>query len=197
MKQKPLKQKKCKSKQCGKLFTPAKPLQCVCDWRCAIAHNEVLKEKKKRATELKSRRETKQKLDKLKGVRELTKETQPIFNLYIRMRDADQPCISCGRYFDTWDCGHFLGVGARPDLRFDEMNAHKQCKSCNSGSGNHARKRYTVAQDYRIKLIERIGLAEVERLEGPYEPKRYREDELNQLKIVYRQKIKELKANGN
>jgi hypothetical protein len=176
---------------------PTKPLQSVCSVSCAIIHSEALKQNKNSSEARKSRKETKQKLDKLKGVRELTKETQPIFNLYIRMRDADKPCISCGRYFDTWDCGHFLGVGARPDLRFDEMNAHKQCKSCNSGSGNHARKRYTVAQDYRIKLIERIGLAEVERLEGPYEPKRYREDELNQLKIVYRQKIKELKANGN
>jgi hypothetical protein len=186
-----MKPKICKA--CKHKFTPSKPLQYVCDYKCAIAYANTLAEKNKRAEALKSRRETKQKLEKMKGVRELTRETQPIFNLYIRMRDADKPCISCGKYFDTWDCGHFLGVGARPDLRFDEMNAHKQCKSCNSGSGNHARKRYTVAQDYRIKLIERIGLAEVERLEGPYEPKRYREDDLNEIKIIYRQKIKALK----
>jgi hypothetical protein len=192
---KPPKKKKCRC--CKVYFVPRTSLHVVCGYDCSVTYANLSREKKNASEERKSRKETKQKLDKLKGVRELTKETQPIFNLYIRMRDADQPCISCGKYFDTWDCGHFLGVGARPDLRFDEMNAHKQCKSCNSGSGNHARKRYTVAQDYRIKLIERIGLAEVERLEGPYEPKRYREDELNQLKIVYRGKIKELKANGN
>jgi hypothetical protein len=139
-------------------------------------------------------------LVKLRTVSDWTKLAQAMFNKFIRMRDADKSCISCGREHvewtlgGSWDCGHFRSVGAAPELRFEELNAHKQCKSCNGGSGKYARKNHTVSAEYRVRLIERIGLAKVEWLEGSHEPKRYRIDELIAIRDLYRRKAKELKA---
>jgi hypothetical protein len=193
-----IKTKPCKV--CKEIFQPVRKIQPVCfNFDCMVAYANKSAEKAALAREKKARRETKEKLAAIKPLRDQIKETQRIFNIYIRKRDADKPCISCGRFHipeqigGAWDCGHFLGVGARPDLRFDEANAHKQCKSCNGGAGKYARKNHTVSQSYRINLIDRIGLAEVERLEGPAIAKHYRAEELNQMKIYYKQKTKELK----
>lgn len=72
------------------------------------------------------------------------KKAQSAFNAFIRERDEGKPCPSCGTYHPPmifggqWDCGHFMGVGARPELRFEEKNAYRQCKACNGGSGRFA-----------------------------------------------------------
>ncbi len=85
-------------------------------------------------------------------------EAQKAFNAYIRARDAALPCISCGEtnppdlHGGQWDCGHFKTVGAYPELRFEERNAHKQCKSCNAGAGKYTAKELTVAQQYEAGL---------------------------------------------
>jgi len=116
----------------------------------------------------------------LKSVRQLKKEAQPIFNKYIRIRDKDECCISCGRNNaevettdgwkpgGAWDCGHYLSTGAHDELRFEPKNAYKQCKSCNGGSGQYAKKSETVTRQYRINLIERKGIDLVDWLEGPH-----------------------------
>lgn len=52
------------------------------------------------------------------------------FHAYIRKRDQDQPCISCGKY-TTLQAGHFFSAGKYPGLRFDEDNVHGQCLRCN------------------------------------------------------------------
>jgi hypothetical protein len=193
-----IKPKTCR--ECHDKYIPQRALQPVCDkYECKVSYAIKSAEKAALAREKKAKREHKERRELAKTARERMPETQRFFNQFIRARDFDKPCISCGKYFDNpifggaYDCGHYLGVGARPDLRFDEANAHRQCKSCNGGAGQYARKNYTVNQAYRINLIERIGLAEVERLEGPGKPKHYTADELNQLKIYYKQKTKELK----
>jgi hypothetical protein len=48
--------------------------------------------------------------------------------------------------------------------------------------------------EYRINLVQRIGLAAVEQLEGPHEPKRYTIDELKAIRDEYRRKLKELQT---
>ncbi|STV05254.1 protein NinG [Klebsiella pneumoniae subsp. ozaenae] len=67
------------------------------------------------------------------------------------------------------DCGHFKTVGAYPELRFEERNAHKQCKSCNAGAGKYTAKEATVAQQYEAGLIARYGQEYVDWLNGPHE----------------------------
>lgn len=139
--------------------------------------------------------------ERIKTRREWMVEAQASFNAYIRARDESQglPCICCGEYGDglhgrggEWDAGHFLSRGAYPELRFVEINCHRQLKSCNAGSSKYAKKGRTVREGYRERLIQRIGLDKVEWLEGPHELPKYTIDELKAIKAEYKAKLKEL-----
>lgn len=173
--------RKCRT--CGTRYEPTRPLQTACGLACAIIQNNQAKLKKEA-------KEDKAKREKLKSRAQWLRETQSVFNRYIRARDAGQPCISCGRYHQGQiHAGHYLSTGACPELRFDERNVHAQCAPCNNHlSGN--------AVLYRIRLIEKIGLAAVEELEGPHAPKKYSIDELKAIKAEYAGKIKQLQVSA-
>ena len=123
---------------------------------------------------------------------------QKSFNAFIRSRDLELPCISCGVFitadmpYGQYDCGHFKTVGGFPELRFEELNAHKQCKKCNGGSGRFSKKDATVSTEYRLNLVNKIGLDKVEWLEGPHKPKKYTCAELKEIELLYKRKLKEL-----
>lgn len=138
---------------CKKDFKRTRPLQRVCSMNCAIEHARQKQEKafKKEARQLKK---------KIKTKTDWLKETQVVFNRYIRLRDRRLPCISCGRFHaGQWHAGHYRTVKAAPQLRFDEANCHKQCQPCNTHlSGNIVK--------YRANLITKIGIDEVERIES-------------------------------
>jgi hypothetical protein len=115
-------------------------------------------------------------------------EAQASFNAWIRARDADKPCISCGRMHDgQWHAGHYLSTGARPELRFEPYNCHKQCAPCNT----HLHGNLVL---YRTALIERIGLIRVKRLEGPHPPAKLTIEDLRAIRDEYRRKLKEMQA---
>lgn len=176
-----MKQKTCKV--CKTKFDPIKRMQSVCSPNCAMSLVSLKKAKRDRA-------ETKEKLEKLKTRADIAKEAQSEFNKFIRLRDKDLPCISCGRFHSgQYHAGHYLSRGARPELAFDEDNCHKQCSVCNNHlSGN--------AILYRIGLIQKIGLERVERLEGHSGIHKRTSDDLRAIKALYRAKWKELeKAN--
>ena len=144
---------------------------------CAIEYGKILDEKKRqrdlRAAKL-----------KLKSRGQWAKEAQAAFNAFIRARDKHLPCITCGRFHSgQWDAGHYRGTGAAPELRFDELNVHKQCSPCN-------RHKSGDAVSYRLNLIEKIGVEAVESLEGPHEPKHYTIDDLQRIKREYRLKTR-------
>lgn len=80
-----------------------------------------------------------------------------VFNSYIRDRDQNQPCISCGK-FTNLQAGHFYSAGKHRHLRFNEDNVNGQCMRCNYFlSGN--------LLNYRENLISKIGLTRVEKLD--------------------------------
>lgn len=116
------------------------------------------------------------------------KQAQAAFNAYIRERDRAEPCISCGRHHQgQYHAGHYRTVGAHPELRFNELNCHKQCSVCNNHkSGNIA--------EYRISLIKKIGIDMVDWLEGKHEPMKYSCDDLLAIEQEYKLKLKELKC---
>lgn len=163
-------------------------MQRVCTYQCAIATAKIDREKA-------YRKETKSRKDKLKSRNEYIKEAQKAFNKYIRLRDRDLPCISCGdnkqdNYLtgSRWDCGHYRSVGANPELRFEPLNAARQCVKCNRDhSGNIV--------NYRIELEKRIGKEKLEWLEGPHPPKKYTIEDLIEIKELYKEKIKKLQTN--
>jgi hypothetical protein len=181
---KPLKLKTCK--QCKIKFIPSKPLQSVCGFTCSLAYTLALKQKKEALESLKERKVTKEKLEKLKSKSEYLKDAQRWVNKYIRLRDADLPCISCGRFHTgQFHAGHFRTVGACPSLRFELSNIHKQCAPCN----NHLSGNITL---YRQSLIKKIGIEQVEWLESEHPPKNYTIDDIKEIKVKYKVLCKEL-----
>jgi len=113
------------------------------------------------------------------------------FHRYIRMRDKDQPCISCGttlqpnKFGGSVDAGHFRSVGSAKHLEFDSYNVHAQCKRCNRDlSGNHS--------EYRKGLIERIGMGNVEWLEANQDTRKLSITELKEIISIYKTKWEEL-----
>lgn len=178
-----MKAKTCK--QCKSRFVPARPLQVVCGPMCGI-------ERAKKARLTTEKKLDRVKRESLKTIPQLIAEAQKEFNAFIRERDKDQPCISCGTSVSKevvgggFDCGHYRSTGSASHLRYDERNAHRQCKQCNRwGAGR--------AVDYRIGLVARIGLEAVESLEADNQPVKWDRDTLRQIKTIYRAKTRALK----
>ncbi len=114
-------------------------------------------------------------------------KAQEQFNRFIVLRDKGKPCASCGRYLPLC-CGHFRSVGAAPELRFNEDNAHGQCYECNGNkSGN--------AKEYRNGLIERIGLSRVETLENFNERQNWTVYDLHDIEKAYKAKCDVMNSN--
>ncbi len=127
---------------------------------------------------------TKAKLEAIKPRSKWLAEAQSAFNAWIRLRDQHLPCISCGRFHrGQWHAGHYLTVGARPELRFDEDNCHRQCQPCNT----HLHGNLVL---YRAELIVRRGIAVVERLEGPHPAAKWSVDDLRGIRDRYKAKAK-------
>jgi hypothetical protein len=183
-----IKPKKCK--QCLELFAPSRPLQMVCGAPCAIAYGNKQKARKAADEAKKSKRETKEKLAKIKPRQEHLREAQRFFNQYIRLRDEHLPCISCQRFHTgQYHAGHFRSVGSSPHLRFSEHNVHKQCSACNNHlSGN--------ILNFRINLIRKIGLEAVEAIENDNTAKHYTIEEIQAIKVKYKQLTKQLLEKG-
>jgi len=161
----------------------------------AYAEAEDAKAKRKAAKQARAaakvqRVEVRRRKEAIKTIPMLIKEAQREFNSFIRARDADQPCICCGHPLGAgevggaFDCGHYRSTGSASHLRFDERNAHAQRKICNRwGAGR--------AVDYRLGLIERIGLEAVVALESSNSPHKWTADELRGIRDHYRQKLKD------
>lgn len=182
---KPPRPKKCRV--CRETFTPSKPLQVVCSPNCALLHAKQKGEKERKALDKTERKAIREAKEKIKPRAAYIKEAQAAFNAWVRARDADQPCISCGRHHQgKYDAGHYRSVGSNPALRFEPLNCHRQCVPCNQHkSGN--------AIEYRIGLVARIGAEAVAWLEGPHEPKRYSIDDLKQIKARYVALVRDIK----
>lgn len=183
---KEIRQKKCKV--CRELFAPRNTLQVVCSPGCALDHAQGVKAKeyKAQAREKKAKfLESDSRFQKAKA--------QKSFNEFIRLRDSNLGCVSCDKPADwggQWHAGHYKTVGARPDLRFNELNCHKQCSVCNNYlSGNLAA--------YRIELIRRIGLDKVAALESDKEKSTpLRATDYAVIHKTYQAKIKNIRSTG-
>ncbi|HDR2874349.1 TPA: recombination protein NinG [Enterobacter roggenkampii] len=177
---------------CSTEYIPRSSLQKVChNYKCAIAFNkqrdaenaarEQRKREREQSADLKKRKED------LKTRAEWEREAQAAFNRYIRMRDMYQECISHpGKLISNSnyitgsavDASHYRSRGAASQLRFNVFNVHAACTRCNRQlSGN--------AVEYRIRLIERIGLERVERLEADNEPRKFDIDYLKRVKSIF------------
>lgn len=174
-----LKPKKCVT--CKTEFNPHSSLAKACSPKCAVEYTKQVRAKKQAKAD-------KARLEEMKTLPQLTKECQQVFNKFIRLRDWGKPCISCGAPHtgaaNSFDAGHYRSVGSSPEVRFDPRNVHGQCKRCNRfGFDSSA---------YRANLVSKIGVDQVEALEGEKAAKNYTRQGIRAMIITYKQKCKEL-----
>lgn len=184
---KSVKEKKCR--ECGDKFTPAMTTQSVCGPACAIAQAKKKVSMEKAQKQRSERKESRARVESVQPLSYYHKKAQAAFNGFIRARDAGQPCISCGKPDDgshQRHASHYKSVGSSRELRYDEMNVHAACSVCNNHlSGN--------IQGYTPALIEKIGINEFDRLNGPQKSKKWSREELNEITSKYRKKAKEIR----
>lgn len=172
---------------CKSEFEPRASFQVACRYECAVALVEKQKTAAQKQAATKQRKADRERKEKIKTRSELAREAQQAFNTWIRLRDAGRPCISCGRHHQgQMHAGHYLSVGARPELRYEPLNVWLQCAPCNTHlSGN--------AVLFRQALVREIGAENVEWLEGPHPARKYTAEELKAIRDEYRAKARELK----
>jgi len=194
---KPAKRKKCKT--CGDLFTPFTTLARTCSIDCAIEDGGEAKKQAVKTEKKANRKAKKEFYDN--DSKTVKKKLTTICHKYIRTRDKDEPCISCGRYDHEitepltggkWDAGHWKTKAAFPEQRYNEYMIHKQCKSCNGGNAAYTRKEHTVSEQFRINLIEKLDLRHVEWLETTHEAQHLIIDDLKEITLYYKAKLKAL-----
>lgn len=182
------KQPKCA--HCRELFTRTRPFQNWCSPECGLALARKKQAQERKSLEQIGRREIKAKKEALKGVSHYLKVLQAEVNQYVRLRDKDEPCISCGRHHEgQYHAGHYRTVKACSALRFNLLNINKQCSACNTHlSGNIV--------EYRINLVKKIGAEQVEWLEGPQPAVRYELDWLKEQIAHYRALVRQMKKDA-
>ena len=191
--------KTIKCKFCGERGTPKNnsTLGYYCDKpACQDARIEKALKKVRQSTEAATKKlnkewnkERKQIMEKLKTHKDYIQELQVVFNTFIRLRDKDAGCVSCGRSLQglKYDAGHFYSAGGNPSVRFDEDNCFAQCVHCN-------RDKHGNLLEYAERLPERIGVERFERLkEKRNKTDKFSIPELIAKKVHYQSLIKILK----
>ncbi len=182
-KKKPLKEKLCAYSGCDNLFVPNSRQHKCCHYTCSVKWAKEVKAERKRKEAALSLKEFNQ-----NDISWLKENAQKYFNEYIRLRDKDLGCISCGNRTRQMHAGHFKPKGSNGNIRFNEDNCHKQCALCNDGSklsGNLV--------EYRKNLIKKIGIERVEALDRKV-VKTYSVIELRKVIEKYKWKVKGLKV---
>ena len=167
-----VKKKKCK--ECRKPFQPFNSMTKACSVKCALALVNKEKERKFNA-------ETRKLKAKVKTKGQWLREAQAAFNAFVRVRDQGEPCISC----DKPDNGqhqrhasHFRSVGAAPHLRFNLLNVHASCSTCNNHlSGNLI--------EYVARLPAKIGQSNTDWLMHANFEKRYDIEYARRVKRIF------------
>jgi hypothetical protein len=167
-------------KNCKDKFEPIRfnAKFCLKD-ECIKAFVEEVKVKQWKETK------TRMKTD-LKTLQDWLKETQTIFNKYVRLRDMGLVCISCNKPPLKKNCGHYYSQGGHSNVRFDEDNCHLQCEHCNTYlSGN--------LLNYQIGIQKRIGAQKLLELqERAHVTKKWTIDELKEIIQTYKTKVRQL-----
>jgi hypothetical protein len=118
---------------------------------------------------------------KLIPLPKLKKKAQDVFNKWIRTRDAEERCISCGGPVEQ--AGHYFSSGHYSALTFNETNVNGQCIRCNCfihGNLIH----------YRMGLVLKYGDKKVKQLEKEAEVRTYKwsrtelEEIINKYRII-------------
>ena len=176
--------KKCK--ECKDPFEPRfSTLEKYC-WKHECKFIEAMqKVDQKKKAESKEWSERKSKLKKdLLTISDYIKMAQQVFNQYIRKRDQGLNCISCQKPCKKENSGHYFNANNHWNVRFDERNVHLQCEYCNTYlHGN--------LLEYQNHLRKKIGHENYVLLcQDAYKTRKFTRDELKEIIILYKNKLK-------
>jgi len=159
-----------------------------CGENCALIVARKRVPAVKASQERQERKEHKEAKQRIRTRSEWLKEAQNAVNAYVRERDKDLPCVSCGRHHQgQYHAGHYRSVGSAPELRFETSQIHKQCAPCNNHlSGNLI--------PYRAELLRRVGAETLAWIEGPHEAKKYTIEDLKLIRDEYKAKRRQLET---
>lgn len=162
--------------------------QCAIEY--AAKRTERARERQKKQTEANTRKEIKSRKEALKSKSQWMREAQSAVNKYIRIRDRDLGCISCGSHPEakrggSMDAGHYRSRGSAGHLRYNTFNIHAQCVRCNRYLSSNA-------VDYRIGLIKRIGIDRVIRLEQDWSSRKFTIEYLERIKRIFNKRSRHL-----
>lgn len=201
---------KCKAPDCQQTFLPQRQGQRVCSWECGLALTRRQNEKaadKRRRQEARELKERKLALKTPQQVRSAEiQKAEAAVRRYVRIRDEQDPCISCGASIlevesgprltgGYWDAGHYHSKGSVPALRFNTWNIHKQCKICNGGENRHRNsyKNSSVRKGYTAGLRQKVGQARLDWLDGPHPPLQPDVEYLQRVNRIFSKRARHLK----
>ena len=160
-------------------------LVALCSWDCFKKYQKS--HYAKQVHDKVMRKDRADRKERLKTYNDYLKEAQKEFNHYIRVRDKNKSCVSCGtaertaRHGGVFDAGHYRSRGGSPQHRFNSLNCVGQCKRCNRWlSGNVA--------NMRIGLIKRFGVERIEALENDNKVRKFTGTELQRIKKIFSKK---------
>jgi hypothetical protein len=193
---KEFKPKKKRCKACPKMFLPARPLQVVCDYKCAQVYAEAKGKKKEEREKLIQEIDDKLWKIRKKELREETKkkseyekELQDEINTIVRLIDFGHPCISSGRTKYKPHAGHYFAVGGSPTVRFNLLNIFNQSDGDNVFKGGKPRE---YAEGLR-KVFGQEVFEEIEGLKRKYPVLKLSIPELKEKIKLARKIVRELK----
>lgn len=160
-------------------------LKAFCNYVCL--RNYASSNAGQKAVEKAYKAETAERKAKLKTRSEWLREAQNAFNAYVRLRDQNKPCISCGSVMTAnklgglRDCGHMYSRGARPELRFRLDNTASQCVKCNRYLGG-------CVGDFMLGMRARWGDDRIDRLTQDQDHPKHTVEYLERVKDIFRRR---------
>jgi len=125
-------------------------------------------------------------IEEQKSYQRVLLDARKYFQQWIRQRDADKPCISCGKHSKLVDAGHYFKAEVYSGLIFNEDNCHSQCRKCNRYKGGNE-------SHYRLGLVERYGedfVKSLEQIKDENRLKKWTKEELVEIKTKYKTLLK-------
>jgi hypothetical protein len=154
---------------------------------CQVSNRNKLAKKGKSV----KRKDTKERKEAIKTRTQHYNELQTLVNRFVRLRDKDEPCCTCGTTNPNikYDAGHMLSRGSHPETRFNLINIHRQCsKRCNVlGSG--------MRHEYELFMVDKYGQDELDKLKGPHPTLKQQFpniEDIQREKVKFRKLIKEM-----
>ena len=129
-------------------------------------------------------------MPKTKTVRKLVDECAVLLQKLRRLESADEDgyctCVTCGKslHWKEAQGGHWISR-VYTIHKLNPNNIHVQCRGCNCFD-------HKIHDDYTLWMIDNYGMEFVEEMNATkHQPKKYARDEIEAMKCILKERIKE------